>query len=89
MNNKVVTSKRFNTKFVKLAKKRPQIISLLFSAAILLNSDHEAVSLNIHKLSGKLKERWAFSLTYELRIIFKWEDDKVKLLDIRYHDDVY
>ena len=47
MNKHVLTSKSFDAKLVKLAKKRPQIFSLLFSALFLLSDEHEAKSLRI------------------------------------------
>lgn len=29
--------------------------------------------LNIHKLHGKLKDRWSFSVNYRYRVVFMWE----------------
>lgn len=42
--------------------------------------------LKTHKLSGKLKNYWSFSIDYQLRIVFRFLDkDKVFLLDIGTH----
>lgn len=47
-------------------------------------------SLRTHKLSGKLKDLWSFSLEYDLRVIFYFaEKDKVVFVDIGKHDEVY
>lgn len=46
--------------------------------------------LRTHKLSGKLKELWAFSVAYDCRVIFKFLDEnKVFLIDIGGHDEIY
>ncbi len=46
-------------------------------------------SLKTHKLSGKLKKHWAFSLTYEYRILFIMEGNKIYLTNIGSHDEIY
>jgi mRNA-degrading endonuclease YafQ of YafQ-DinJ toxin-antitoxin module len=48
--------------------------------------------LKTHKLSGKLKELWSFSVEYDLRVIFYFTKDKPKraiFVDIGNHDEVY
>jgi mRNA-degrading endonuclease YafQ of YafQ-DinJ toxin-antitoxin module len=52
--------------------------------------DPYAPSLNTHKLHGRLKNLWAFSLTHHLRIAFYFEDsNRVVFEDIGTHDEVY
>jgi addiction module RelE/StbE family toxin len=47
-------------------------------------------SLKTHKLSGKLKDLWIFSVDRDCRIIFYFTDDqKVVFVDIGSHDQVY
>jgi mRNA-degrading endonuclease YafQ of YafQ-DinJ toxin-antitoxin module len=47
-------------------------------------------SLKTHRLSGNLKGYLAFSITYEYRLIFKFmAENKVLLVDIGTHDEVY
>ncbi len=47
-------------------------------------------SLKTHKLSGRLKDYWSFSVEYDLRIIFYFSDkQKVVLIDIGTHKEVY
>ena len=47
-------------------------------------------SLKIHKLSGRLKGLWAFSIDYNYRVIFDFIDNKnVLLIDIGTHEQVY
>ena len=46
--------------------------------------------LRTHKLSGKLKDLWSFSIEYDLRVIFSFaEQNKVILIDIGSHKEVY
>ncbi len=47
-------------------------------------------SLKTHKLSGKLREFWSFSVSYDERVLFYFtEDEKVVFVDIGSHDEVY
>jgi len=48
-------------------------------------------SLKTHKLQGKLKDLWSFSVQYDIRVVFYFEDNNNKaiLLDIGNHDEVY
>ncbi|MCD6570701.1 MAG: type II toxin-antitoxin system mRNA interferase toxin, RelE/StbE family [Deltaproteobacteria bacterium] len=46
--------------------------------------------LKTHKLSGRLEGLWAFSISNDQRVIFKFLDkDKVLFIDIGSHDEVY
>lgn len=46
--------------------------------------------MRTHKLTGKLEGLWAFSVTYDCRVIFKFLDkSEVLLIDIGSHDEVY
>jgi mRNA-degrading endonuclease YafQ of YafQ-DinJ toxin-antitoxin module len=47
-------------------------------------------SLKTHKLSGKLKEYWSFSVDYDARVLFYFtEDEKAVFVDIGSCDEVY
>lgn len=46
--------------------------------------------LRTHKLSGKLKGTWGFSINDDYRVLFEFLDkDKVMLIDFGTHDEVY
>ena len=50
------------------------------------------VKLKTHKLSGKLKGLWSFSIGYDVRVVFYFTDDKPQkaiFVNIGNHDDVY
>lgn len=47
-------------------------------------------ALKTHKLSGRLKDLWAFSLGYDLRVVFYFfSPDQAVFVDIGTHDEVY
>jgi addiction module RelE/StbE family toxin len=58
---------------------------------LFINDPFDA-KLKTHKLSGKLKGLWSFSLEHDLRILFFFTKDKPKkvvFVDIGTHDEVY
>ncbi len=47
-------------------------------------------TLRTHKLSGKMKNTWSFSIEYDARVIYYFTDDgKAVFIDIGTHDEVY
>jgi mRNA-degrading endonuclease YafQ of YafQ-DinJ toxin-antitoxin module len=47
-------------------------------------------SLRTHKLSGRLKDLWSFSIEYDLRIVFSFlEGERALFIDIGTHEEVY
>ncbi|MEP0918408.1 hypothetical protein NC981_16380 [Leptolyngbya sp. DQ-M1] len=47
-------------------------------------------SLRTHKLSGKLKDLYSFSLEYDERVVFYFtEDGNAVFVDVGTHDEVY
>jgi len=46
--------------------------------------------LRTHKLSGKLEGLWAFSVSYDCRVVFEFiNKNEILLIDIGGHDEVY
>ena len=83
--------------FVRAAKKycktRPEAADELRSAMQLLEEDAFHPRLKTHKLSGQLKDSWAASAGYDLRIVFKFvthEGGEAILLEtVGTHHEVY
>ena len=73
----------------KIAKTHPNLRTSYTDTLNNLSKDPFNPLLHTHPLTGKLKGKYACSLTYELRIVFRLYDDIVHLLDIGPHDDVY
>lgn len=82
-------SSQFDSKFRKLLRRQPSLEISMQTALTLLMEDLKAPSLKAHKLSGKLKNQWAFWLTYKLRVVFKRKGDTIILINIGTHDEVY
>lgn len=47
-------------------------------------------SLKIHKLRGNLKNAYSFSVNYQIRIVFEYENkNSINLLYVGSHDNLY
>jgi addiction module RelE/StbE family toxin len=87
----IAFSSSFKRAFKKKVKSQNEIEDLFWETAGLFLQDPFHPSLKTHKLSGKLKDLWSFSVEYDLRVIFYFEDNKSKavFVDIGSHDEVY
>ncbi len=85
----------FSSSFKKAFKKRIKSTELEPDFWLRINlfiNDPFNLKLKTHRLSGKLKDLWSFSLDYDLRVVFYFTKDKPKkavLIDIGTHDQVY
>lgn len=77
----------------KIIKKQPQLAQNIQQALEMLCVNPFQAKLKTHKLKGELKESYACSAGYDLRIIFKfleYEQQQAILLEsIGTHDEVY
>jgi addiction module RelE/StbE family toxin len=56
----------------------------------LFSADPFNKQLRTHKLTGKLQGLWAFSIEYNVRVIFSLlKENEVLLIDIGSHEEVY
>ena len=65
---------------------------LFWEKVQLFITDPYHLQLKTHKLSGKLKELWSFSIEYDVRVVFYFTKDKPPkaiFIDIGSHDEVY
>lgn len=80
-------------KFIKAYKKRIQPhgnISLRFDERMgQFYRGKRGVPLNDHALSGRLSGYRAFSITGDVRVIYKETDEGIELIDIGSHAQVY
>lgn len=76
---------------VKFFKKHPDLLDKYGVVLKKLENDPFESSLKLHKLQGNLEKFHAVRLTYEYRIvlILMIVDEKIVLVDIGTHDDVY
>jgi addiction module RelE/StbE family toxin len=56
----------------------------------LFSADPFNKQLRTHKLTGKLQGLWAFSVDYDVRVVFSFlNENEVLLIDLGSHDEVY
>ena len=77
----------------RLLRRQPAMDSHLSEILQLLEADAFAPALRTHKLKGRLSGCWAASAGYDLRIIFEIlatsDGEKISLLSLGTHDEVY
>lgn len=85
----------FSTTFKKAFKKRISITSdeeLFWEKLDLFIDNPFNPSLKTHRLSGKLKDLWSFSISYDMRVVFYFTTNKPQkavFVDIGNHNEVY
>ncbi len=68
----------YSTKFGKEYKKLPKKIKLAAEKKEnLFREDPFSPQLKTHRLTGKLKDYWSFSIDYQYRIIFEFADKDI------------
>ncbi|MGK7894536.1 MAG: type II toxin-antitoxin system YafQ family toxin [Xenococcus sp. (in: cyanobacteria)] len=83
-------SSSFRRSFKKRIKGKTELENKFWAKVELFTKDPFNPSLRTHKLSGKLKDLWSFSIEYDERILFYFSDNnKAVFVDIGNHDEVY
>ena len=92
MKKIIQRTRRFEKSFGKLYIKTQKLF--IKKLGIFINNEH-STSLNIHKLKGKRKSEYSFSITYDVRAIYEkrlLKNKEVlifKFVDIGGHNKVY
>lgn len=80
----------FKRSYRKKVKKDEDLKRKFWQRVELFMTDPFSPRLRTHKLSGKLEGQWAFSVDHDCRVIFEFiGEDRVLLIDIGGHDEVY
>jgi len=88
--NKITWDQSFKHSYNKRIKNNKEIKEKFWNSLELFSKDTFNSKLRTHKLTGRLKGLWAFSCSYDCRIIFKFKTkDEVLLIDIGSHEEVY
>jgi mRNA-degrading endonuclease YafQ of YafQ-DinJ toxin-antitoxin module len=83
-------SSSFRPALKKIVKGNSELEVRFWQKVEIFTVDPFDASLKTHKLSGKLKDLWSFSLGYDERILFYFTDDgNAVFTDIGSHDEVY
>ncbi|MDH5718312.1 MAG: type II toxin-antitoxin system mRNA interferase toxin, RelE/StbE family [Spirochaetia bacterium] len=87
---KIDYSSTFKKAYKKRTSNHPQLKNRFKEKMALFYSNPWHPALKTHKLVGKLKNSYSFSVDYDCRIVFKFiSDDHILLIDIGKHDEVY
>ena len=88
---KIVETKIYIKKLKKFLKRHPNIFKKYEKTISLLESNPFHPSLRLHKLKGSLSEFYSVSIDMEYRIIIDFIiiDEKIILIDLGNHDEVY
>jgi mRNA-degrading endonuclease YafQ of YafQ-DinJ toxin-antitoxin module len=77
----------------RMLRKRPDLADQLLETLRLLQADPSAAKLKTHKLKGQLRNSWACSGGYDLRLVFSFTKHGGKpailLESVGTHDEVY
>jgi mRNA-degrading endonuclease YafQ of YafQ-DinJ toxin-antitoxin module len=87
---KVSFSSSFRRAFKKRIKSNTELESRFWTKLEIFTNNPVEPSLRTHKLSGKMKGLWSFSVEYDQRVLFYFTDDgNAVFIDIGNHDEVY
>ncbi len=87
----VAFSDSFKKAFQKRIKSTSSEVTFWYKLDLFIGDPFHP-SLKTHKLSGKLKGLFSFSIEYDLRVVFYFTKDKPTkaiFIDIGNHDEVY
>jgi addiction module RelE/StbE family toxin len=87
--NKIEFSNPFKKSFKKTVSKNTDIAFVVMQKLFIMSQDINHPSLKLHKLKGELNNYYAISIEYDLRIILEISNDKIILINIGSHDEVY
>ncbi|AEB10640.1 type II toxin-antitoxin system RelE/ParE family toxin [Desulfobacca acetoxidans] len=86
----LVWGPKFKRVLKKMVKQDPDLKEKLIDCLRLFVEEPFHPSLKTHKLGGALKGNFAFSLGYDLRVVFQFLDKNEVLLEtMGTHDEVY
>lgn len=87
---KVTFSPSFKRAFKKKVKGRIEIENKFWNCTRIFIRNPFDKRLKTHKLSGKLKDLWSFTVEYDLRVIFFFTKNRNAVFtDIGTHDEAY
>ena len=87
---KVSWDQGFKRAYRKKVKNDAELKDRFWDAAEMFVKDPFNPRLRTHKLTGKLEGLWAFSVSFDCRVIFKFlSKTEILLIDIGGHDEVY
>lgn len=90
MSNKpIYFDKVFEKNYQQRILKDKRLHELYKKAITLFIEDAAHPDLRVHELKGTMKSKKAFSVDEDCRVIFVEDSDKILLLDVGTHQEVY
>jgi len=89
MGNRIKFSSSFKKSYEKHIKTNPILQRKFEEKLAVFVENIKDPRLRTHKLSGKLEDLWSFTIDYDCRVIFYFDEDVIILTDIGTHDEVY
>ncbi len=87
---RILQSPSFKRAYKKTIRNNPELEARFWENVKLFTENPFAPQLKTHKLSGKLKELWSFTVAYDCRVVFYFVNNEVvEFVDIGRHADVY
>jgi addiction module RelE/StbE family toxin len=87
---KIYFSRDFIKQYKLLSKRNPNLVKKLEKLTEIFINNPKHPILKTHSLSGKLQGKYAFWISWDLRVVFEWLDNKsVRFLVLGTHDKVY
>lgn len=87
---KITWDQSFKRSYNKKIKNNKEIKEKFWHSLELFSKDIFNSKLRTHKLTGRLQGLWAFSCSYDCRVIFKFINrNEVLLIDTGSHEEVY
>jgi mRNA-degrading endonuclease YafQ of YafQ-DinJ toxin-antitoxin module len=87
---KISWDQGFKKVYRKKVKNDPELKGRFWDAVEMFAKDPFHPRLRTHKLTGRLEGLWAFSVSFDCRVIFKFlSKTEILLIDIGGHDEVY
>lgn len=83
------TTRQFERAYKSFIKLHPELKSAIREKLKQLLENPASPALRLHKLSGKLSNHHAVSITHSFRLIFMLEGSRIYLTNIGAHDDLY
>jgi len=81
--------KQFKKNYKKRIASNPKLVARFINRLTLKLKDPANPILKDHQLTGKFRQYRTFSVTGNIRIIYKIEDKTLRLYDIGTHNQVY
>lgn len=87
---KIRLTGKFDNALGDLLNDEPDLEETIKEKILLFRKNPQDTRLENHLLTGRLKDKWAFSITEDIRIVYEWlGKTTARLLNIGPHSKVY